>query len=72
MKQIKIPEHCCNCPLKDSLTRHCGVVIANSNKNSAGVNCFKIPNGACLLRGVQIPEKMRGQLEYPGSEVGGS
>lgn len=51
--------------LRGGLTRNCGKMVKNDKTGSAGSNLYKVPDERCLLKGVDIPERLKkAMIEY--------
>lgn len=62
---VPIPKNCIACMLRGGLTRNCGKMVKNDKAGSAGGNIYKVPDERCLLKGVDIPERLKkAMIEY--------
>ena len=62
---VPIPKNCIACMLRGGLTRNCGKMVKNDKTGSAGSNLYKVPDERCLLKGVDIPERLKkAMIEY--------
>ena len=62
--KLTIPKSCMSCPLRGGITRKCGKVVVNK-ASSAGSQVSKVPDESCLLKGVEIPERLyKAMIEY--------
>ena len=51
--------------LRGGLTRNCGRMEKNKKAGSSGTNFYKVPDERCLLKGVDIPERLhKAMIEY--------
>lgn len=58
------PNRCCDCPLKDGLTRDCGEIIKRQ-ADSSGMYYDKIPNKRCKIKYYQPRIKRNEQNTKP-------
>ena len=62
---VPIPQNCIACMLRGGLTRNCGRMEKNKKTGSSGTNFYKVPDERCLLKGVDIPERLhKAMIEY--------
>ena len=62
---VPIPQNCIACMLRGGLTRNCGRMEKNKKMGSSGTNFYKVPDERCLLKGVDIPERLhKAMIEY--------
>ena len=61
---MTIPKSCMSCPLRNGITRKCGKTVVNKDSNT-GVQITTVPDESCLLKGVEIPERLyNAMVEY--------
>ena len=62
---VPIPKNCIARMLRGGLTRNCGKMVKNEKTGRAGSNLYKVPDERCLLKGVDIPERLKkAMIEY--------